>query len=196
MASKISEMAILVTEISQSTLDALRVLIGRQIHTFYAPVLAVAGTHVSAPSFSVSISDQAGDQWIHRFLNFKSSWSETPRFLNDYWELQAFENDAPLGISQNSEKAMMAPCSVSFYENGSSAVTSIKVYTFSVLDIEDENESVTYDKVIQLCRDNGSSICLACQLNGPGIAEDVHLSEDPLVIQSFLDGCQLRFELQ
>ena len=188
-------MAILVTQISQETLNTLRVLIGRQIHTIYAPVLAVAGTHVSAPSFAISISDQVGDQWVHRFLNFKALWSETPRFLNDYWELLAFEDEAPLCISQNSERAMLAPCSVSFYENGSSAIASIKIYTFSVLDTEDENESVMYDKVIQLCRDNSSSICLACQLNGPGIAEDVHLSEDPLVIQSFLDGCQLRLEL-
>jgi len=195
MTRKISGMAILVTQISQETLNTLRVLIGRQIHTIYAPVLAVAGTHVSAPSFAISISDQVGDQWVHRFLNFKALWSETPRFLNDYWELLAFEDEAPLGISQNSERAMLAPCSVSFYENGSSAIASIKIYTFSVLDTEDENESVMYDKVIQLCRDNGSSICLACQLNGPGIAEDVHLSEDPLVIQSFLDGCQLRLEL-
>jgi len=188
-------MATLVTQISQDTLDALRVLIGRQIHTIYAPVLAVAGTHVSAPSFAISISDQVGDQWVHRFLNFKALWSETPRFLNDSWELLAFEDEAPLGISQNSDKAMLAPCSVSFYENGSSVISSIKIYTCSVLDVEDESESVMYDKVIQIARDNGSSFCIACQLNGPGIAEDVHLSEDPLVIQSFLDGCQLRSEL-
>lgn len=195
MTSKISRMAALVTQISQGTLDALRVLIGRQIHTIYAPVLAVAGTHVSAPSFAISISDEVGDQWVHRFLNFKALWSETPRFLNDYWELLAFEDEAPLGISQNSDKAMLAPCSISFYENGSSAVANIKIYTFSVVDSEDESESVMYDKVIQIAKDNGSSFCIACQLNGPGIADDLHLSEDPLVIQSFLEGCQLRFEL-
>jgi|GEM_PF-5246310 len=108
MTSKIKGMATLVTQISQDTVNALRVLLGRQIYTIYAPVLAVAGT----PSFAISISDQVGDQWVHRFLNFKALWSETTRFLNDYWELQAFEDEAPLGISQNSEKAMLAPCSV------------------------------------------------------------------------------------
>ena len=179
-------------QVFQETISALRVLIGRQVHTIYAPVLAVAGAHVAAPSLAISISDQVGGRWVHRFLNLKAVWSETPRFMNDYWELQAFEGPAPLGISTNAESAMISPCSIHFYGAGGLEVTNIRVYTYSAPDLEDASESVIYDKVLQFQRANGSSFCIACQLNGPGLAEDVHLTEDPVIIQAFLEDCQQR----
>ncbi len=184
------------SRVSETTILALKTLIGRQVHTVYAPILGVAGTHVAAQSFAISISDQIGKVWNHRFLNLKAIWSETPRFMNDYWELQAFEDQRPLGIGVNAENAMVSPCSIHFYENGGSEVTSIQVYTLSSPDLEDATESVVYDKVIEFVRANGTSFCIACQLNGPGIADDVHLTEDPAVRQGFLEHCQLRLSLQ
>jgi len=188
-------MATHVAQIAQSSILALSVLIGRQVHRVYAPSLDVAGTHVAAPSFSVPISDQIGDAWVHRFVNLKAIWSETPRFMNDYWELQASDDQTPIGISINIENAMLSPCSVSFYENGGSKITRIEIYSLSASDLEDENESVLYDKALQFVRENGSSFCISCQLNGPGIAEFVRLSEDPKVIREFLEGCRLRLTL-
>ncbi len=175
--------------VSQDTISALKTLIGRQVHTIYAPVLAVAGAHLAAPSFAISISEQILGRWVHRFLNLKAVWSETPRFMNDLWELQAFEGATPLGISTNAENAMVSPCSIHFYENGGSEVTTIRVYTLSAPELADASESVVYDKVIQFVRANGSSFCIACQLDGPGIAEDVHLTEDPVLIGTFVEGC-------
>ena len=179
-------------QISHDTVSALKTLIGRQVYTIYAPVLAVAGAHVAAPSFATSISDQIDGRWVHRFLNLKAIWSETPRFMNDYWELQAFEARTPLGISTNVENAMVEPCSIHFDKNGGSEVTSICVYTLSTPDLEDTSESVVYDKALHFLRANGSSFCIACQLTGPGIAEYVHLTEDPIVTRTFLERCQLR----
>lgn len=188
-------MATHVAQIAQSSISALSVLIGRQIHRVYAPSLDVAGTHVAAPSFSVPISDQIGDAWVHRFVNLKAIWSETSRFLNDYWELQASDNHAPIGISVNAENALVAPCSIVFYENGGSRITCIEIYSLSVSDLEDDDESVLYDKALRFVRENGSCFCVACQLNGPGLAEFVRLSEDPKVIQEFLEGCHRRLAL-
>ncbi len=79
-------------------LSVLSVLINRQVHRLYAPSLDVAGAHVAGPSFSVPISDQIGDAWVHRFVNLKAIWSETPRFMNDYWELQASDDQTPMLI--------------------------------------------------------------------------------------------------
>ena len=180
------------SRVSEATILVLKTLIGRQVHTVYAPILDVAGTHVAAQSFSISVSDQIGDRWSHRFLNLKAKWSETPRFMNDYWELQALEDQRPLGIHVNAENAMVSPCSIHFYKNGGSEVTKIQVYTLSSPDLEDDSESVVYDKVIEFVRANGTSFCIACQLNGPGIAEDVHLTEDPSIREAFLENCQLR----
>jgi len=188
-------MATHTAQISESSILALKSLIGRQVHRVYAPSLDVAGTHVAAPSFSVSISDQIGDAWVHRFVNLKATWSETPRFMNDYWEIQASDDQTPVGISVNAENAMLSPCSISFYENGGSMIARIEIYSLSVSDFEDDNESVLYDKALQFVRENGSSFCVACQLNGPGIAEFVRLSEDPKVIQEFLEDCALRLTL-
>ncbi len=188
-------MATHVAQIAQSSVLVLTALIGRRVHCVYAPSLDVAGTHVAAPSFSVSISDQVGEAWVHRFVNLKARWSETPRFMNDYWELQASDDHSPIGISVNTENALLSPCSISFYENGGSMITKIEIYTLSVPDLEDDNESVLYDKALQFVRENGSSFCVACQLDGPGIAEFVRLSEDPKVIQGFLKDCCLRLTL-
>jgi hypothetical protein len=191
-SDRITAMAGHGSEISEDTFSALKALVGRHVYTVYAPVLAVAGTHVAAPSFAISLSDQVGDQWVHSFLNLKATWSETPRFLNDSWELQAFEARSPLGIEVNAENAMMSPCSVHFYENGGSEVINIRVYSLSLLDQDDPSESVVFDKALELMRANGTSFCIACQLNGPGIAEDVHLTEDPVVIKTLTDACQIR----
>ena len=180
------------SRVSEGTIQALKTLIGCQVHRVYAPILDVAGTHVAAQSFAILISGQIGNRWSHRFLNLKAIWSETPRLMIDYWELQAFEDQRPLGISVNAENAMLSPCSIHFYENGGSEVTKIQVYTLSSPDPEDLDESVVYDKVIDFVRANGTSFCIACQLNGPGIANDVHLTEDPAVRQEFLEDCQLR----
>ncbi len=188
-------MAAHVAQVSQTTISSLSILLGHQVHRVYAPCLDVSGAHFASPSYSIVVSDCVADAWTHRFLNFNAVWSETPRFLNDYWELQVSDDQAPEGISVSAENAMLSPCSISFYENGSSAVTSIQIYTLSVPDLEDTGESVVYDKVIQFKRDNGSSFCIFCQLDGPGIATDVRLSEDPDLIQSLLKSCALRLTL-
>ena len=185
-----------VARVSERSLSALKVLLGRQVHSVYAPVLAISGTHVAAPSFAIPLSDESNGSWQHHFLNVRAVWKETPRFLNDYWELQASDDDAPLGIEVNAERALMAPCTISFYETGHSPISSIRVHSFSAPDSDDETESVAFDKAIEIIRLNARSLCFACQLNGPGIAEDVRLSEDPSVIQQLLDGCVVRLTLE
>ncbi len=193
--TRMTNMTAHVAQIAQSSIPALTALIGRQVHRVYAPSLDVAGTHVAAPSFSITISDQIGDAWMHRFVNVEATWFETPRFLNDYWELLPSVDQVPTGITINAENAMVSPCSVSFHENGASMIARIEIYTLSVSDVEDDSESVRYDRALLFVRENSSSFCVACQLNGPGIAEFVRLSEDPKVIQDFLENCVLRLTL-
>lgn len=109
LARTLAVMATHESQVSEGTIQALKTLIGRRVHTVYAPILDVAGTHIAAQSFAILISGQIGNQWSHRFLNLKAIWSETPRFLHDYWELQAFEDQRPLGISVDAENAMLSP---------------------------------------------------------------------------------------
>jgi hypothetical protein len=56
-------------------------------------------------------------------------------------------------------------------------------------------ESVVYDRAIRFQRQDGSSFCIACQLNGPGIATEVHVSDEEETIADLLGGCTLRVSI-
>src|ERR1700760_3544962 len=96
-------------ECSELSLTMLRSLIGRTIHQIYAPCLQVTGSHFTAPSLSIPLSEQIGDTWQHSFMIFRCEWFETPNLLNDYWQLIVDQSRTPAGIGVDDSGAIVAP---------------------------------------------------------------------------------------
>jgi hypothetical protein len=72
----------------------------------------------------------------------------------------------------------------------SSPILRVEVYEFSWPANEQlDAENVVYDRAIHFQRQDGSSFCVACQPNGPGIATEVHVSDDDKTIAHLLSGC-------
>lgn len=196
MEAEVHALTTHVKQLSAKSICALRTLIGRQIHRVYAPSLDVAATHCSAPSFSFPTSDQLGDLWKHSHINVRASWFEAPVTGIDDWKIEASHDPQALGIPVDASGAMLGPCTVNFYEHGGSAVTAVEIYSFSdEANVGSDREVVTFDQVICFVRADETRLAIACQLNGPGIATDIHLSDGPADIAQFLEGCVLRLNL-
>jgi hypothetical protein len=181
-------------QISDEALLALRNLIGKTVGRIYASCLQVAGAHYTAPSFSIPVTTQTDSGWDHRFTVIRCDWFETPKLLNDYWKIHVIEQEKPDGIETNSTGAIVAPCTVSFWH--ASPITRIDIHSFQwIVEGEDSEESVLYDNAICFRTSSEKSFCVACQLNGPGIATEVHLSGDAETIQEFLTDSTLRHSL-
>ena len=61
---------------------------------------------------------------------------------------------------------------------------------------DDLEESVHYDQAILFHCEEERNFCIACMLNGPGIAEYLHFSEDKDTIQEMLREANSRFILE
>ncbi len=114
--------------------------------------------------------------------------------LNDYWQLIAKHDDRPEGIKVDSANAIVAPCGNHFYDTA--PISKIEIYAFSYSGGEcAQEEDVAYDQAILFQLENGKSFCVACQLDGPGIATDVHSSEEVETIRKPIEGSRLRLTL-
>jgi hypothetical protein len=113
----------------------------------------------------------------------------------DYWQLFVDNEDKPSGLDFSEAKGIVAPCTINFYGH-SSPILRVEVYEFSwPADVQLGAENVVYDRAIHFQRQDGSSFCIACQLNGPGIATEVHVSDDDETIAHLLSGCTLRVSI-
>jgi hypothetical protein len=173
--------------LSEHSLGLLRDLLNSSLHTIHAPCLQVAKHHFTSPSLSFLIGPR---EW----LTLSCEWLETPRTYNDYWRLIVSRENWPAGIEMDATGAILAPCTIHFYE--SPRITGIEVYT-KQWDSENETggERVAYDSFLRFIREGGREFCVGCQLNGPGIATEVHFSEDEETIRDFLLDAELRIEL-
>jgi hypothetical protein len=182
------------TEMSVDSLNALKLLIGRSVHSVLSPCLQAAGQHFTSPSFSISISDQTIEGWRHRYINFRCDWFEAPVFLRDYWTIHVEETKHPIGIDVNASGAIVAPCTINFYR--AQPIQRIEVYRLhDRAQNESQAEEVSYDKAILFRTESGRRFCIACQLNGPGIATEVHLSEQEETILELIEGSKLRLTI-
>src|SRR5580698_7806059 len=103
------------TQLSDSSLSALKELLGRTVVPIYAPCLQVAGQDFTAPSFSIPISDEIEGKWLHRYIVVQCKWYETPETLTDYWQLLVAEEIKPDRIEDDPQKGIVAPCTIKFY---------------------------------------------------------------------------------
>ena len=178
-------------QIPEAGVEALRGLIGSQPYRVYAPCLQVAGPHLTAPSFSIPVSGEKAGEWTHKYVVIRCEWSETPRTLTDFWRILVSFEDKPNGIGVDLTGAVIAPCTINLYN--AKPISKIEVYEFQLKSGEGMDlESVKYDRAIRFEQEGGKPFCVACQLDGPGIATEVHFSEDEATVREFLEGSQLR----
>jgi hypothetical protein len=181
-------------QISEEGLSVLRSLIGQTVWRVFASCLQVSGEHLTAPAFSIPMSANANGSWMHWFVVVRCEWFETPETGNDYWQLCVTKENTPYDIDVDSTGAIVAPCTINFYR--AEPVTGIDLYRFEAASGEDEMlESVAYDRAIRIHTAARKSICICCQLDGPGTATEVHISEDEETIRHFLNGSQLRLSI-
>jgi hypothetical protein len=181
-------------QISENGLAVLRSMIGLTVATVYASRLDVSAQHLTAPAFSIPVFSKTSGHCTNRYVVIRCDWSETPHTMSDYWRMSVSDKGAPYGIQVNSDHALIAPCSIQFYH--AAPIERIQVYQFEASAGDEQClEIVTYDQAIHFQSANGRSFCIACQLNGPGIATDVHLSEDADTITQLLEGSQLRLSI-
>ena len=182
-------------QLSEASLSVLHGLVGRAVHRVYAPCLQVDKRHLTAPSISIPTSDETKHGWVHRYVIVRCEWFETPETRIDYWQLFVDNEDKPSGLDFSEAKGIVAPCTINFY-GYSSPILRVEVYEFSWPANEHLGaENVVYDRAIHFQRQDGSSFCIACQPNGPGIATEVHVSDDDETIAHLLSGCTLRVSI-
>jgi hypothetical protein len=174
--------------LSNESISTLRRLIRVPIHTIYAPTLDAAGAHLAAWKLSMLIRKD-------NFVNFSCEWSKTPRFMNDSWLITVSESSDPIGIDRDETGALVSPCTISMYHAKPIRKIEIFDYSYSERD-EDPAESVHYDQAILFNCEEKRSFCIACMLNGPGIAEYLHFSEDERVVREMLKDSKSRLVLE
>jgi hypothetical protein len=176
---------------SDAGLSVLRSMIGNCFHSIYAPCLQVAGAHLTAPSFSIPVFDRITGHWSNRYVVIRCNWSETPLTLTDYWQMLVSCEAKPDRIDVDSTGAIVAPCTIKYFQ--ATPIRKIEVYEFKRSPgLDQGRETVRYDQGIRFEQESGKAFCIACQLDGPGIATEVHISEDDATISQFLEGSRLR----
>lgn len=173
--------------LSEQSIAVLRSLVGKTIHTIWSPDLHAAGAHLAAWTLSMLLEKDS-------FINFSCEWSETPKFLNDSWQITVTTGTDPLNIPKNDSGAYISPCNIHMYSSG--PIRKIEIFEYSYKSThEGIEEAVHYDQAL-LFHCEARSFCIACMLNGPGIATSMHFSEDASVVQEMIRESTVRFTLQ
>jgi hypothetical protein len=181
-----------VVQCSEASLSVLRSLLGRTIYRMLSPCLQVAGLHIASPSVSIPLTDQEGEGWRHHYAVIRCEWVETANG-NDFWQMIVTPESKPAGIEVDAQNGILAPCTINFF--GSSQIKQIEIFESNSHPAGFREQGVTYDQAIRFCLEEGKFICVACQLNGPGIATEVSISGDDETIKGFLADSWLRMTL-
>jgi len=173
--------------LSDHGIALLRDLCGFTLHRVFAPCLQVGGHQLTAPSLSFLLGQ-------HNFLAFRCEWFETPHTFTDYWRLAVSKHRTPPGIDVNSDGAIVAPCTIQFSD--AKPISGIEIYS-TQWDWESDglSEHVCYDSAFRFITKDNRSFLIWCHLNGPGIATEVHFSEDSEAVAPFVTNSRLRISL-
>jgi hypothetical protein len=178
-------------QLSEISLSALKRLVGVTVDRIYASSLQVSGDHLTAPSFSIPISTHVRKQWVHRYVVIRGEWFETPHTLTDYWQMSASLTEERGNVQARFEDSPLAPCTIKYLY--AEPIQRIEIYEQKWSAGENLHlETVRYDQAIRFYLESGKSFCIACQLDGPGIATEVNISDNEASIASFLKGSSLR----
>jgi hypothetical protein len=173
--------------LSTDSISALRKLLGKTIHTLWAPNLDAAGTHLASWTLSMLLGQNS-------FMNFSCEWHEMPHFLNDSWQMTVNEDSGPLNIVREDTGAFLGVCTINMYF--AKPISRIDVFTYTnSADKEGPEETVNYDQAVLFTCEGDRTFCIGCMLNGPGIATYLHFSEDQSVIQTIVEHSTVRLTL-
>jgi hypothetical protein len=173
--------------LSSNSISALRTLLGKSIHTLWAPNLDAAGAHLASWTLSMLLGQGS-------FMNFSCEWHETPKFLNDSWLITVREDSGPLNITRDDTGSFHGVCTINMYFAMPIKRIDIFAYTNSG-DDQGSEEVVNYDQAILFTCEGERAFCIGCMLNGPGIATYLHFSEDQTVIQTIVEHSTIRLTL-
>lgn len=173
--------------LTDKSIQSLKRLLGKTIYTLFSPNLDAAGAHLSAWTLSMLLSKDV-------FMNFSCEWSETPELRNDSWQITVAEDISPLKIAINGDGSLLSPCTISMYQ--AKPINKIEIFSYSnSSDDGAPEEAVCYDQAIVFSCEGGRVFCIGCMLDGPGIADYLHFSEDSTVIQSMVENSSIRLTL-
>jgi hypothetical protein len=163
-------------------------LIGVKPYRILTPCLQVAGVHFTSPSLSIERGPQA-------YTAINCEWFESPHTFKDYWRLSITETSNPAGIEVRSDGAIASPCTIKLF--GATPISSIEIYSshWKWSDCEVE-ERVEWDSALLFYLQDGRRFCIWCQLDGPGIATEVSLTENLDLIQHALIDTVLRLRIE
>ena len=129
----------------------------------------------------------------NNFVNFSCEWAETPRYLNDSWLITVSESSDPIEIDKDESGALVGASTIKMYF--AKPIRQIEIFS-SYREDDDPQESVHYDQAILFHCEEERNFCIACMLNGPGVATYLHFSEDNAVIQEMLNTSNSRLILE
>ncbi len=173
--------------ISAASEEALRMLLGRSIHTIYSPNLDVGGGLAAGWKFAILLGKD-------EFLNLEFEWSETPHFLLDSWKIAATLSAKPIGVQVRDDGALVAPCTIKLY--GATPIRRVEVIHFK--DSATGGgvfESTSFDGALVFHCDGGRRFAIGCMLNGPGLATYLQFSETEDGIARLLEQGTMRLVL-
>ena len=176
-----------VIHLDGASIAALRSLIGSRSYRILTPCLQVAGRHFTAPSLSI-------EKRLNAYIAIGCEWFETSHSWANYWRIVISETSIPRGIEVRSDGALIAPCTIRFYN--AEPISSIEVHS-SRWDWshDDEEEHVEYDSALLFHMTDSRVFCVWCHPNGPGILTEVQFTEDRELISEILKSTQLRLRL-
>jgi hypothetical protein len=173
--------------LSTDSIAALRLLIGKTVHTLWAPNLDAAAAHLAACSLSMLLGNGS-------FMNFSCKWQETPHLLIDSWLISVHQDDAPLHIAKDNTGAFRDVCTINMYFAKPIKRIDIFAYT-NRFDNEPPEETVNYDQSILFTCEGDRKFCIGCMLSGPGIAKYLNFSEDQKTIETIVEHSTVRLTL-
>lgn len=176
-----------IVHLCDTSIKALSSLVGSKTYRILTPCLRVAGVHFTAPSFSI-VNGQED------YIAITCEWLETPYTGTDYWRMSASEKNVPTGIEVHSDRGLVAPCVINFYE--AEPVSSIEIRSSRWdCSYDDIDEHVEYDSALLFYEHDTPRFCFWCALSGPGVATEVHFTEGRDLIGEIVKKSQSRIRL-
>lgn len=174
-------------KLSESSVDALRSIIGEVMHTIYAPELSIATGNNLVSSYSFAISLENG------FLNL---WTKEIDGKSIYWQMHVERGAKPKNIvyemdDQFNKYVLDHPSSIDL--KSSSKLVSIEIYsdrdTQTVNTESDTLYSTYYDHSVVFVLENGDKFCISVDT---GMPDDTVMGYDEKGINILLKDLTLR----
>ena len=174
--------------LDEISLKPLKGLLGLRLYRILAPCLQVAGQEFTAPSLSF-------EKEAKQYVVIACEWFESPYTWTDYWRFSISEQVQPAGIEISPDGAIVSPCTIHFYQPHTISSIQIRSSRWDWSNTEEE-EHIEFDSLLLFNTHEGRQFCIWCHANGPGIATEVHFTQDGELISDLLKSTHRRLHLE